>query len=100
MRTNVSTMALWTAVSGAFATVQAQQPQIPTCQVCDPTEGKGKAYVKIDSRSDATHNGSFTITIEAKCAPPGYPSPATLLIEVNMSDSIVTGPIVCPPFTR
>jgi hypothetical protein len=88
-------MAVWIAVSGAFISVHAQQPQIPTCQVCNPTEVKGKAYVKIDSRSDATHNGSFKITIEAKCTPPGYPSITTLVIEVNMSDSIAQGQIVC-----
>ena len=95
MRTNVLTMALCIAVSGAFATVQAQQPQIPTCQVCNPTEVKGNAYVKIASRSDATHNGSFSITIEAKCTPPGYPLLTSLTIVVDMTDSIVTGPIVC-----
>ena len=90
-------MAVWIAVSvsGAFVSVHAQQPQIPSCQVCNPTEVKGKAYVKIDSRSDATHNGSFKITIEAKCTPAGYPSSTTLVIEVNMSDSIAQGQIVC-----
>lgn len=83
--------AVWVAISGFFVSVQAQQPQIPTCQVCNPTQVSGKASVKIDSQS-----GSFNISIDAKCTPPGYPSLGTLVIEViNMSDCIAKGKIKC-----
>ena len=33
----------------------AQQPQIPTLQVCNKTKASGNGLVKIDSRADAQH---------------------------------------------
>ncbi len=79
---------------GSFTCIQAQQPQIPTLQVCNPTQVEGKGTVTIESRKDAAHSGSFTVTIAAKCVPPGYPSLSTLIIDVDMSDSLFKGAII------
>jgi hypothetical protein len=80
---------------GVVAVTHAQQPQIPTLQVCNLTKVEGRAYVHILSRSDATHSGVFGIGIEVKCDPAGLPYPdGGLEIRVDMSDSLVQGTIV------
>jgi hypothetical protein len=53
---------------------------------------QGEALVRIVSRSDATHTGTFDVTINLKCAPggSGYPT-GTLTIKVDMNDSTAQG---------
>jgi hypothetical protein len=51
----------------------AQQPQIPTLQVCNQTRAKGAGTVKIDSRVDPQHTGTFAIRLELQCDVNGYP---------------------------
>lgn len=82
-------------LAGTAHTVRAQQPQIPTLQVCNGTVAKGKALVKIESRADATHAGTFEIVVELKCDPknPGYPAGMVQISNLSMSDSIVQGTI-------
>jgi len=67
----------------------AQQPQIPTLQVCNETVAKGGGTVKIDSRVDATHTGSFAIRLELKCGLGGYPIGKIEVSSLSMSDSVV-----------
>ena len=79
---------------GGVDSARAQQPQIPTLQVCNPTKVEGRAIVKIDSRSDATHSGVFKIVAEVKCDPNGLPYPdGALTIDIDMSDSIIQGTV-------
>ncbi len=74
----------------------AVQPQIPTLQVCNQSAAVGKGVVKIDSRVDSSHTGSFDIAVELKCSPdnPGYPAGSIQINNLSMSDSIVQGSIV------
>lgn len=82
-------------LAGVASTVRAQQPQIPTLQVCNATAAKGKGVVKIESRADAQHQGTFEIAVELKCDPknPGYPAGSVQIRGLSMSDSIVQGTI-------
>jgi len=78
-------------VFGTLATLNAQQPQIPTLQVCNVTGVKGSGFVKIPRRSDAAHLGTFEVRVELRCDPrAGYPA-GTLSIKVDMSDSVAQG---------
>ncbi len=87
-------MAVSVLLSGAVTPVRAQQPQIPTLQVCNPTRVAGGATVLIQSRKDAAHTGKFRIEIELKCDPGGDGYPAGgFSLNVDMSDSIITGTI-------
>ena len=74
-------------------TVRAQQPQIPTLNVCNETVVTGSALVKIDTRVDIQHAGTFKVSIKAVCKPPDYPQ-IDLELFVTMSDSIANGSIV------
>jgi hypothetical protein len=96
MAHKVAIAALTVAVIlGTLAAAHAQQPQIPTLQVCNPTKVEGRAFVQIVSRSDALHSGVFGIRIEVKCDPAGLPYPDGIFeIRVDMSDSLVQGTIV------
>ena len=89
-------------LSGVPISVFAQQPQIPTLQVCNETKVKGKALVKIASRSDAVHKGTFTILIDLKCDPAGagYPVGTLEIGDLSMSDSIVQGVISAVTFQQ
>jgi hypothetical protein len=105
MRTTVTVavVALVILLSGVFTSVRAQQPQIPTLAVCNPTQAVGKALVKIARRSSPIppHAGTFTVRIELKCDPKGTGYPAgTLAIDVDMSDSIVQGIITGVTFEQ
>ncbi len=101
MRITTAMMTIWVLLALGSLAVHAQQPQIPTMQVCNPTQVKGKATVKIASRSDATHAGNVVIRIELKCDPKGtgYPDGALDLI-VDMSDSIVEGTVTGVTFEQ
>jgi hypothetical protein len=87
----LTSIAFWPAVS-----VYGQQPQIPTLQVCNISGINGSGLVKIKSRSDAQHSGTFAIGIDSnnpvKCAPPGYPT-GSIVLKIDMSDSIVNGQV-------
>lgn len=85
-------MAVSVLLSGALTPVRAQQPQIPTLQVCNPTKVEGKATVAIEKRKDATHSGTVSIGIELRCDPGGDGYPAGLLqLMVSLTDSIEVG---------
>ncbi len=96
MRTTATlfVMAVSVLLSGAVTPARAQQPQIPTLQVCNPTGVGGNATVVIQSRQSGTHAGKFGIRIELDCdsGGDGYPS-GGFTMNVDMSDSIITGTI-------
>ena len=73
MRTRpmIAVVALGILWLGVLTAVHAQQPQIPTLQVCNITRVSGNALVKIVSRSDATHNGTFKVGVNLTCDPSG-----------------------------
>jgi hypothetical protein len=70
--------------------VFAQQPQIPTVQVCNGSRVEGGGMVKLDRRSDAQHQGTFQLKVLVKCGVPGYPA-GGFDLKVDMSDSLVQG---------
>lgn len=74
----------------------AQQVQIPTLQVCNISKASGKALVRIESRSDIAHSGSFEIGLEVGCDPrnPGYPTGSIGIANISMTDSTIQGNIV------
>jgi hypothetical protein len=83
---------------GATINANAIQPQIPTLQVCNQTKMAARAYVKIESRSDAIHSGTFVVNIDfndpLRCDPNGggYPIGDLPMLEIDMSDSMVMAP--------
>jgi hypothetical protein len=88
------TAVVCTSLLGAVAlTAQAQQPQIPTLQVCNDTAAKGRASVKIAARADAQHQGTFDIAVELKCdaSNPSYPAGTVQITNLSMTDSVVQG---------
>lgn len=94
---NIVTVALFAfLLQGVATTVRAQQPQIPTLQVCNQTRAEGKALVKIESRADAQHHGTFEIIVKLQCDPksPGYPAGSIQISNLSMSDSLIQGTIV------
>jgi hypothetical protein len=82
-------------LSGYISTsAQGTQPQIPPLQVCNQTAASGRGVVQIDTRTDATHNGRFTVSIELKCdASNLYPTGSLRITDISMSDSSVQGTI-------
>ncbi len=84
---------------GATMAANAIQPQIPTLQVCNQTKMAAKAYVKIESRTDAIHSGTFAVYIDfddpLRCDPSGsgYPIGDFPILDIDMSDSMVIGPL-------
>jgi len=95
MSNRIAIVASSTLLAVAAFEGHAQQPQIPTLQVCNQTVAKGKAQVKIDARVDAQHAGTFDVAVELTCDPknPGYPAGAVQIANVSMSDSLVQGTI-------
>jgi hypothetical protein len=80
--------------AGVLAVAAAQQPQIPTLQVADETKVTGDALVKIVSRSDMTHSGSFEIRINVQgIGPAGYPTGTLVIQKLSMNDSTLQGTI-------
>ena len=79
----------------------AQQPQIPTLQVCNKTSARGEGLVKIASRADATHSGSFRVRLQVGCDPAsGYPTGSLTIAAISMSDSTVQGTISATTFEQ
>lgn len=70
----------------------AQQPQIPTLQVCNQTVVKGKATVQMAARRDTSHSGTFEINVDLLCNPDtGYPSGSVVIQKLSMTDSVLQG---------
>lgn len=86
---------VWILLVATGVAVLAQQPQIPTLQVCNQTEAEGSATVKIVKRADASHHGSFKIDIKVKCDPAQspYPTGDLQITTLSMSDSMISGSI-------
>ncbi|HWT01955.1 MAG TPA: hypothetical protein VN256_17030 [Pyrinomonadaceae bacterium] len=80
----------------ASVSVSAQQPQIPTLQVCNRTRAQGQGLVRINSRDDAVTTGSFQVTINLRCNPQETPYPVGefRLLAISMSDSSVQGNLI------
>lgn len=89
-------------IIGTCAVVHAQQPQIPTLQVCNRTQVEGSATVRIASRVDAVHSGTFRIRINLRCDSVDQPYPTGTLdiFSISMSDSIVQGNITGTSFEQ
>jgi hypothetical protein len=80
--------------AGVLAVAAAQQPQIPTLQVADETNVKGDGLVKIVSRSDTAHTGSFEVHINVQgIGPAGYPTGTLVIDKLSMNDSTLQGTI-------
>jgi hypothetical protein len=83
----------------------AQQPQIPTLQVCNlsaamSVKSNPAATVTIISRKDATHSGSFTVTVSVSCDANGYPTGSLSISSLSMTDSILQGTINATTFEQ
>lgn len=76
----------------------AQQPQIPTLQVCNPSQVKGSGDGQIGSRASLPAiKGTFSIKLEVVCDPTSSPYPTgSLSLNINMNDSW-TGTIFISP---
>jgi hypothetical protein len=73
------------------AAALAQQPQIPTLQVCNGTKATGSARVSLTARVDALHTGVLTLKIAAGCDPAGNGYPSGFIdMTFNLSDSSVS----------
>jgi hypothetical protein len=89
---NVTRLAVFTALALAAGSALAQQPQIPTLQVCNATAAHGEGGVKIASRTDVGHTGTFHVRLDVKCDPAdGYPAGTLTIAAISMSDSIFQG---------
>jgi hypothetical protein len=98
---NVTRIAVFSVLVLTAGVALAQQPQIPTLQVCNATAARGEGGVKIASRADATHSGSFRVRLEVKCDPAdGYPAGSLTIAGISMSDSIVQGTITATSFEQ
>ncbi len=98
---NVMRIAVFSALVLAAGAALAQQPQIPTLQVCNATAARGEGVVKIASRADSTHTGTFRVRLEVKCDPAsGYPAGTLTFAGISMSDSIVQGTITSTSFEQ
>jgi hypothetical protein len=72
------------------ATALAQQPQIPTLQVCNGTKASGRATVHLTARQDALRAGDFSLSIDAGCDPAGNGFPGgSISMTFNLSDSSI-----------
>lgn len=82
---------------GTLSSLWAQQPQIPTLQVCNPTKVTGLAMVKIDSRKDTSNDGTFKVAIDSNnpivCDVKGYPAGSLKIKDIRLTDSAITGDI-------
>jgi hypothetical protein len=99
-KTGIFVLSALSTLALASAAV-AQQPQIPTLQVCNKTAASGDAGVKIVSRSDVLHSGTFRVRLEVKCdSADGYPAGSLTLYGISMSDSIVQGTLTATTFEQ
>ena len=94
---------LW--ISSVMGMLYAQQPQIPTLQVCNLTPNmvvasNPPATVTIVSRMPGGFAGSFTVTVKVTCDPSGYPTGTLIISGISMSDSAVMGTITATTFDQ
>jgi hypothetical protein len=90
---------------GGCAILAAQVPQIPTLQVCNlaanmSIKSTPTAKVTILSRVDATHTGTFTVTVSMSCDGNGYPTGSLSISAISMTDSAVQGTITATTFEQ
>ena len=88
-------------ILGVFAAVtlpmMAQQPQIPTLQVCNLTSGmtvasSGAPQIHIPSRAPGGFTGNVTVGVRAWCDPnTGFPAGVLTLSGLSMNDPMPTG---------
>jgi hypothetical protein len=88
-----------------FGPLTAQQPQIPTLQVCNLNanmivQSNPAATVTILSRKDPGHTGSFTVTTKLGCDANGYPAGSLTISNISMTDSTVQGTITATSFEQ
>ena len=103
MRTRISAAAF--LLFGGCAMLSAQVPQIPTLQVCNlapnmSIKSTPTAKVTILSRVDATHSGTFTVTVSMSCDANGYPTGSLSISAISMTDSSVQGTITATTFEQ
>jgi hypothetical protein len=103
MRTRINATVL--LLIAGCAILSAQVPQIPTLQVCNLTPNMSikstpTAKVTILSRKDATHSGTFTVTVSMSCDANGYPTGALSISGISMTDSTVQGTITATTFEQ
>lgn len=103
MKTRMSVITL--VLFSGCARLAAQVPQIPTLQVCNLTPSMSikstpTAKVTILSRKDATHTGTFTVTVSMTCDANGYPTGSLSLTGISMTDSTVQGTITATTFEQ
>jgi hypothetical protein len=97
LRTAVISIPVWLVMLTTFTTARAQQPQIPTLQVCNlPSVIDGTGTVTIVARQPGGFTGSFTVEVQnVKCDPStGYPTGSLTISGISMNDSLVEGTIV------
>ena len=89
------TAAVFAALTLGATTASAQQPQIPSLQVCNSTVARGSALIAISSRVDFVSSGTFRIRLDLGCDPSGdgYPTGGIVLFDISMSDSTIQGAI-------
>lgn len=85
--------------------LQAQQPQIPSLQVCNLNPNmlvasNPAATVTILSRKSGALTGSFTVTVKVTCDTNGYPTGSLSISGISMSDSAITGTITATTFDQ
>lgn len=96
IRAVIAVVALWILWLGALIPAHAQQPQIPTLQVCNITKVEGSAVVRIVSRSDPGHTGMFKVGVNLTCDPrggTGYPTGTLTITGISMTDSTIQADI-------
>lgn len=73
------------------AAALAQNPQIPTLQVCNGTRGAGEAAVVLSKRIEPGKTGTFNMNINAGCNPAdtGFPF-GSIAMQFSLSDSSIT----------
>jgi hypothetical protein len=81
---------LFAAALAAPGSASAQQPQIPTLQVCNGTVASGGGMVKLAKRAFLPHSGVFQIGLNVKCTEAGYPV-GVVELKIDMSDSQIQG---------
>jgi hypothetical protein len=96
-RLAVISMPVWLVMLATLTTAHAQQPQIPTLQVCNlPSVVNGTGTVTILARQPGGFTGSFTVEVQnLKCDPTtGYPTGSLAISGISMNDSFAQGTIV------
>jgi len=109
VKTQISSMSVWKvgallllAWLGTLTTINAQQPQIPTLQVCNlPSVVDGTGTVTILARQAGGFTGSFTVQVKLTCDPTtGYPVGSLVVSGISMNDSAAQGTVVATTFEQ